>query len=217
MKTGPGGILRPMGLVEMTLMLLLVVDPFGNLPFVLSILRNLPMQRFRQVVLREVLLAFLILLFFALTGDLLLRYLEVEQASLNVAGGIILFLIAIHMIFRSSLEIFHDQYADDPFLVPIAVPSIAGPSAVTVVIILRTRAQAAPVEIVLALVFVLSVTAIILLAGRSLSRVLGRRGLLALEKFMGMLLSLVSVNMILTGIVEFLSARPAGGAGGLIN
>ncbi len=196
-----------MGLIEMTLLLLLVVDPFGNLPFVLAILRNLSMSRFRRAVIREVLLAFLVLLVFALSGDRLLRYLNVEQASLSVAGGIILFLIAIHMIFRSAEEIFHDHYADDPFLVPIAVPSIAGPSAVTLVILLRTREQVDPVELVVALALVLAVTAGVLLWGRSLSRVLGRRGLLALEKFMGMLLSLVSVDMILRGIVAYLAGR----------
>ncbi|RMG30692.1 MAG: MarC family protein [Gammaproteobacteria bacterium] len=199
-----------MGLVETTLLLLLVIDPFGNLPFVLSILHPLSARRYRRVVVREILLAFLVLSAFALAGQRLLHYLNVQQASLSVAGGIILFLIAIHMIFRSSVEIFHDHYAQDPILVPIAVPSIAGPSAVTVVILLRNRAQADPLEIVLVLALVLTVTAVILLAGRWLGRWLGRRGLLALEKFMGLLLSLVSVNMILTGIVGFLAGVRTG-------
>ncbi len=192
-----------MSLAEITLLLFLVVDPFGNLPFVIALLRNLPTARYLKSVGREALLAFLILAAFALGGDAVLRQLHIDAASLSIAGGIILFLISLGMIFRSATRLFDDDYADDPLLVPIAVPSIAGPSAITAVIILRSREQVPLESVLVALAAVFVATLIVFAAGRPLSRRLGQRGVTALEKFMGLLLNLVAVNMILTGVRDF--------------
>jgi multiple antibiotic resistance protein len=141
---------------------------------------------------------------FALAGDQILGYLSIEGASLAVAGGVILFLISLKMIFKSSAHIFDDSYRDNPLLVPIAVPSLAGPSAITAVMILRTQQQLAIELMLAAVVAVMLATWIILLAGRPLSVWLGPRGISAMEKFMGLLLNLVAVNMMLRGIREFL-------------
>ncbi|WP_031432097.1 MarC family protein [Methylomarinum vadi] len=193
-------------MIESALLLFLVIDPFGNLPFVLSVIDNVPMARYRRIILRETALAFLILALFALAGERLLGYLNIEQAAIAVAGGVILFLISLKMIFRSASEIFDDNYRDDPFLVPIAVPSLAGPSAITAVMILRTQQQTAFVTLMVSLCLVMVVTASVFLLGRQLSTRLGRRGLRATEKLMGLLLNLVAVNMVLVGIRDFLSA-----------
>jgi len=189
--------------METVQLLFLVIDPFGNLPFVLAVLRKLPARQYRLAVLRELVFAFAILLLFAATGERIFAWLQIEQSSLRISGGIILFLISLKMIFQSAEAIFPDRYADNPLLVPIAVPSIAGPAAVTTVMLLRSHAQPLA-HIALALAAVLALTALILLAGRSLKRVLGERGLLALEKFMGLLLNLVSVNMIMQGLSDWL-------------
>lgn len=193
-------------MIESALLLFLVIDPFGNLPFVLAVLSGTPPARYRRIILRETLFAFLVLSMFSLAGETLLGYLNIEPASLLVAGGVILFLISLKMIFRSAAEIFDDRYGQDPWLVPIAIPSLAGPSAMTTVMVLRSQQQVGVEHLVVALGLVFLVTGAIFLLARRISRVLGRRGLQAAEKLMGLLLNLVSVNMILLGLRAFLLA-----------
>jgi multiple antibiotic resistance protein len=192
-------------MLESALLLLLVVDPFGNLPFVLAVTGGAPPARYRRIIIRETVLALLVLVVFALAGDLILGYLQIERAALAVAGGVILFLISLKMIFQSVAQIFHDRYGDDPVLVPIAVPSLAGPSAITTVMILRTQQQVGLEALFAALFLVFLVACAIFLLGRRISAHLGQRGLRAMEKFMGLLLNLVAVNMTLVGVKEFLS------------
>lgn len=192
-------------MLESALLLLLVVDPFGNLPFVLAVTGGAPPARYRRIIIRETVLALLVLVAFALAGDLILGYLQIERAALAVAGGVILFLISLKMIFQSVAQIFHDRYGDDPVLVPIAVPSLAGPSATTTVMILRTQQEVGLEALFAALFLVFLVACAIFLLGRRISAYLGQRGLRAMEKFMGLLLNLVAVNMTLVGVKEFLS------------
>jgi len=191
-------------MIETTLLLILVIDPFGNLPVVLSVLDGTSAAAYRRTILRETLLAFLVLVVFTLAGEPVLDYLNVERSSLVVAGGVILFLISLKMTFRSSAEIFEDSYGKDPLLVPIAIPSLAGPSAITTVMVLRTQ-QADLGNLLSALVAVFLVTCAVFLAGRELSSVLGRQGMRAMEKLMGLLLNLLAVDMILEGAKEFLA------------
>ncbi len=191
-------------MMEFILLLFLVIDPFGNLPFVLAILRDLPGPTYRRAIAREVGLAFIILMLFASVGDLLFGYLHINRSSLQISGGIILFIISLKMIFQSSSAIFADDYTRNPILVPIAVPSIAGPAAITTVMILHSQQKATLFDIFTALAAVLAVTLMILFAGRRLKTILGDRGILALEKFMGLLLNLVSVNMIMEGLIAWM-------------
>lgn len=192
-------------MLESALLLFLVIDPFGNLPFVIAVLRNLSAAAYRRTIAREILLAFLVLVLFALGGEQILGYLNIQHASLSVAGGVVLFLISIKMIFGSASELFHDDYSDNPVLVPIAIPALAGPSAMTAVMILSTHQQVAIGPLLLALLAVCLVTGAILMLGRQVSGLLGKRGVQALEKFMGLLLNLFSVNMILQGVKDFLA------------
>ena len=191
--------------MEIALLLFLVIDPFGNLPFVLAVLGRLDARAYRRAILREVAIAFAILLLFAMAGQAVLDYFRIEPAALQISGGILLFLISLQMIFRSSAALFGGRYGSDPLLVPIAMPAIAGPAAITTLIVLRDQQQAGLVEIVAALAAVLGVTAAILLAGRPLQRLLGERGIDALEKLMGLILNLVAVNMALGGLRQFLA------------
>lgn len=194
-------------MIESALLLFLVVDPFGNLPFVLAVIGEVSSSRYRRIVIREVLLALLVLVVFALVGEQVLGYLDIEQASLAVAGGVILFLISLKMIFRTAADIFDDSYSDDPFLVPIAVPSLAGPSAITAVMLLGTQQHVGFATLLFALAIVFAVACAIFLLGRRISRYLGQRGVHAMEKLMGLLLNLVAVNMILVGVKEFLAIQ----------
>ena len=193
-----------MSLEEVSLLLFLVIDPFGNLPFVLAVLRRLPFRRYARAIVREMVFALGILILFALFGEKIMDYLNIERASLSIAGGIILFLISLKMIFSSTSEIFDEHYSDDPLLVPIAMPAIAGPAALTTVAVLTTR-QGVPVgRVIEALILVCLATLCIFLVGRQISALLGPRGINAMEKLMGLLLNLVAVNMIMRGTREFL-------------
>lgn len=116
----------------------------------------------------------------------------------------ILFLISLKMIFQSAAEIFDNDYRYDPVLFPIAIPSLAGPSAITTVMILRSQQQVGTEQLLLALLFVFLMTCAIFLLGRRISDLLGRRGIRAAEKLMGLLLNLVTVNMLLLGVRDFL-------------
>ncbi len=193
-------------MIESALLLFLVIDPFGNLPFVLSITDDTTTSNYRRIILRETSLATMILALFALAGEQLLDYLDIELSTLSVAGGIILFLISLKMIFRTAAEIFDDSYREDPMFVPIAVPSLAGPSSVTVVMILQFNDQPGLGILLLSLCVVMVITAIVFLLGRRIRDYLGHRGLRALEKLAGLLLNLVAVNMILVGLKDFLAA-----------
>ena len=199
-QTDDGGT----NLIKSALLLFLVIDPFGNLPIALSILSDAPASHYRRIILRETALAFVTLVLFALAGEQLLGYFDIEQPTISVAGGVILFLISLKMIFRTSSEIFEERYRDDPFLVPIAIPLLAGPSAITVVMILQYNQAAGLGTLLLTLCIVMAVTAAVLLLGRRISVYLGPRGLRALEKLAGLLLNLVAVNMILVGVWNFL-------------
>jgi multiple antibiotic resistance protein len=192
-----------MSLAEITLLVFLVTDPFGNLPMILTVLRQAEDRQYRRIVLRETILAFLVLLLFAAGGTRILGALNVAQPVLSVAGGVILFLISLKMIFGRTDEIFDERSRDDPFLVPIAVPAIAGPAALTTVIVLTTQRGVALGEAALALGIVFLLMLATLLPGRWLADRLGNRGLNALERFMGLLLNLVAVNMIMVGAKAF--------------
>ena len=122
------------------------MDPIGNVPVFLSILKNIPMERRKIIIIRELIIAFLILIFFMFVGRFLLQLLQIEQSSLGIAGGIILFIIAIRMIFPGTKPMFSHDEESEPLVVPLAIPVIAGPSAIAAVILLiaqepRTRTE----------------------------------------------------------------------------
>src|SRR3954453_20768034 len=120
-------------------LLLLVIDPFGNVPIVIAALANVPAARRGRVVLRECVIAYVVLLAFRLGGPMFLQWLQLSEVSLAIAGGIILFLIALRMVFQHPDGVFGDRPGSEPFIVPLAVPSIAGPSALATVMLLASR------------------------------------------------------------------------------
>jgi small neutral amino acid transporter SnatA (MarC family) len=194
-----------MSLPEQILLLVLVTDPFGNLPLVLAALGRLDAAAYRRAVLRESLFAFAVLLLLGWGGAGLLRTFGITEPALHIGGGVILFLLSLRMIYGGPQGAFQDGYAADPLLVPIAVPAIAGPAAIATVILLRTQQQVPLGQLALGLLGALLVTLVMLLPGRSIALWLGPRGLNALEKLTGLLLNLVSVNMMLEGVRRFLA------------
>lgn len=125
-----------MSIISAMVLLFLVMDPIGNIPMFVLSLKHLPKERHRPVIIRELLIALAVLVLFLFSGKHILALLQISQASLGIAGGIIIFLIAIKMIFAGSEKIFKGTPKGEPFIVPLAIPLIAGPSAMTMVILI---------------------------------------------------------------------------------
>ena len=192
-------------LFSATILLILVLDPFGNLPLVVSSLARVPEPRHARVVLRECTFAYVILVAFMVGGRTFLSWLQLTDVSLSIAGGIILFLIALRMVFPHKDGIFGDTRGGEPFLVPLAVPSIAGPSALATVMLMASRDPAHLGTWVLALTIAMAVTTVVLLAAGRLKAVLGERVIDAFERLMGLMLTALAVEMLLNGVRTFVS------------
>src|SRR3990172_1874388 len=180
--------------------LFLVMDPLGNIPLFLSLLKDIEEERRRPIILREVLIALVILLVFLFCGQPLLDFLRIEQESVSIAGGIVLFIIGIRMIFPTEQGVMGAQLQGEPFIVPLATPLIAGPSALATLILMVRSDPGKFTEWLAALLIAWALTAVILLSAPFFYRILRRRGLVAIERLMGMLLIMISVQMFLNGI-----------------
>ncbi|MBT3278808.1 MAG: NAAT family transporter [Phycisphaerales bacterium] len=186
--------------------LLFVMDPFGNLPIVASIMEKVPPTQRRKVLLRELILSLGILISFFFLGGMLLDLLGVEASTLDIAGGVILLFVSIHLIFPSPNHSFYSSDDSEPFIVPIAVPLIAGPSAMTIVILMATRSETTTQQLwaLGAVVIAWALLAVILMAFGFFQRILRPKGLRACERLMGMLLILVAIQSILNGLREYI-------------
>lgn len=193
-----------MTLYSATITLILVMDPLGNIPVFLSLLNTVEPKRRQKIVLRESFFAFLILSLFLFAGNHILTGLNITTTSVSIAGGIILFLIAIEMIFpKEDRSHNKDRQQGEPFIVPLAIPMIAGPSALATVLIFSNQVNQMITGFT-ALAIAAGVTTIVLLFAGVLRKVLGQRGLVAMERLMGLLLTTVAVQMFLTGIQQYL-------------
>jgi len=195
-------------LFSATILLVLVIDPFGNVPIVVAAMKNVAPERRPRVVLRECLAAYGILVAFMLGGRTFLQWLHLSEESLTIAGGIILFLIAIRMVFPRPEGIFGDPPGVEPFLVPLAIPSIAGPSALATVMLMASRDPAKIAEWALALTIAMAVTAVVLVCAHRLQALLGERVVLAFERLMGLVLTALAVEMLLGGVRTFVAQMP---------
>jgi len=189
-----------------TILLVLVIDPFGNVPLVVAALRNVAPERHARIVLRECAAAYVILLAFMFGGQTFLRWLHLSEESLTIAGGIILFLIAIRMVFPRPEGVFGDMPGAEPFLVPLAIPSIAGPSALATVMLMASRDPAKIGSWAIALTVAMGATTVLLVLADRLQRWLGERVVLAFERLMGLVLTALAVEMLLSGVRSFVGS-----------
>lgn len=188
------------------ILLLLVLDPLGNIPTFMALLKNVEPKRRRMVILRECAVATVLLFVFLGVGDGFLKLLGLSQSSLGIAGGIILFLIALRMVFESSDKVFGGLPQGEPFIVPLAIPMLAGPSALATVILFSTQQQVSVWAAMLAIVLAMGIATVILLLGSRITRFVGERGLEAMQRLMGLLLTAIAVEMFLRGVVAFMKA-----------
>jgi len=192
-------------LFSATILLAFVLDPFGNVPLVLSALANVPPERRTRVVVRECAAAYALLAAFMIGGRRFLELLQLSEFSVGIAGGIILFIIALRMVFRPPEGIFGDLPGGEPFIVPIAVPSIAGPSAAATVMLMASRDPAHLGAWLAALTIAMLVTLAVLVAAPTVQRVLGPRGVVAVERLMGLVLTAIAIEMLLAGVRTFVA------------
>ena len=190
------------------LLLFLILDPLGNIPVFLGLLKPLPEARRRIVLARELLIALVVLLAFMWGGKYVLDAMHLRQESVSIAGGIVLFLIGLKMIFPSSEGMFGEVPDGEPFIVPMAIPLVAGPSGMAAVMLLGSQDPGRMGDWTLALVLAWLGTAVLLFSATYLYKVLGMRVLVAVERLMGMLLVAISVQMLLDGVATYFRAAP---------
>ena len=185
------------------LLLFLILDPLGNIPVFLGLLKPLPDHRRRIVLARELLIALAVLFVFLWGGQYLLELMHLRQESVSIAGGIVLFLIGLKMIFPSGEGMFGEVPDGEPFIVPMAIPLVAGPSGMAAVMLLAAQEPGRMGDWSLALVLAWLATAVLLFSATYLYKVLGMRVLMAVERLMGMLLVALSVQMLLDGVATY--------------
>lgn len=188
-----------------TVLLVLITDPLGNIPLFIAAMQDVPRERRVKLILREVGIAFVILLFFMLVGDRFLRMMSLTDLSLRLGGGIVLFLIALRMIFpHPDGALGNDPRAGgEPFIVPLAIPALAGPSALATVMLLTSQGPGKMLEWVGALTVTMIVCAVTLVLAERIQQWIGERTVAAFERLMGLVLVAISVEMMLGGVRAF--------------
>jgi multiple antibiotic resistance protein len=192
-----------MTMISAAVLLFLVMDPLGNVPFFLTELKRVPAQRRRLVVVRELVIALAVLVVFLFTGGILLDLLKISDTALTVAGGVILLLIAIRMIFPSRETSLQEEISGEPFIVPLAIPYLAGPSALATELLITSPEPERWPEWLGAVLLAWFATAVIVYFATDLGRLLGEKVLLAVERLMGMVLITVAIQMLLTGVDQY--------------
>lgn len=187
-----------MTLASAIVLLFLVIDPFGNVPFFVSALDKVRPERRQRVVIRELLIAYVVMVIFLFFGDPLLRVLGISNPALTIAGGVILFLIALRMVFPIRGREAED-IDGEPLIVPLAIPYVAGPSVLAMELLLMSDDPGQWPKWLLAITVAWAASAVIVLFGSQIVDRLGRRGLIAIERLMGMILVAIAIQMFLTG------------------
>jgi len=197
-----------MDIVSATILLILVMDPFGNMPLVISVLKHVDAPLRARVVLRECAIAYAVLLAFMFGGDKFMHLLRLSDHALAIAGGLILFLIALRMVFPHTEGVFGDTGDTGTFIVPLAIPAIAGPSALATVLLLVSREPQRVLDWVAALSLAMLVSTLVMISAQRISDWIGRRGVIAVERLMGLVLTAIAVEMLLAGIERFIVQLP---------
>ena len=190
------------------ILLLLVTDPFGNVPLFVSTLRQVAPERRHRVVLRECLIAFCLLLVFMLVGRPFLDALQLSEIALRIGGGLILFLIALRMVFPQPGGVFGQTHAEaiEPLIVPLAIPALAGPSALVTVLLFSSQAKMSMWLYATVISLVAVVWLAVLLAAERLQRVLGDAVMTAFERLMGLILTAIAIEMLLAGVRAYVAS-----------
>ena len=194
--------------LSVTILLILITDPLGNIPLFISSLKNVPQARRPKVIVRECVIAAVVLTAFLFFGDVFLSALGLSDEVLKISGGVILFLIAVNMIFPGSGgKLVEDEIEGEPFIVPVAIPLIAGPGALTYVMLLMKSDPSRGLEWVGAILIAMAVSMAAFFASSRLKEWLGPRALSAIERLMGLVLTAIAIEMLLGGLSQYLGSH----------
>jgi MarC family membrane protein len=185
-----------------TILLILITDPIGNIPIFANALKHVAPERRPKVILREILIAFTLLLTFMFVGESFLRVMNLSELSLQIGGGVILFLIALRMVFPPA-STAEAEIKTEPLIVPLAIPAVAGPSALATVLLLVSQQPDRRMEWIGALCVTMLVSAVVLVSAERIQRIIGDRLVVAAERLMGLVLVSVAIEMMLRGIKTF--------------
>jgi len=193
-------------ILSTALVLTFILDPFGNVPLLLTILKDVDKSRHRKIIIREMLIGLAILLIFLVAGQNFLDLFHLETSSVSIAGGLIFLIIALKLIFppEKGGAIFASQ--GEPFVVPIAMPMVAGPSALATILVMSKNQPDHLGGIFISLMIAWAISAVVLYSSPLFFRILRKRGLIALERLMGMLLLIMAVQMMLDGLRQYIGS-----------
>jgi len=192
-------------IISTAIVLTFILDPFGNVPLLLTILKDVDKKRHRRIIIREMLIGLGILLFFLFLGKSFLQLFHLETTSVAIAGGLIFLIIALKLIFPPTDGSNLFATTGEPFIVPIAMPMVAGPSALATLLVMANKQSESGHlwELTASLLIAWAISSLILLSSPIFLRILRKRGLIALERLMGMLLLIMAVQMLLDGFSEY--------------
>ena len=183
--------------------LFFIMDPLGNMPIFNSVLARFDSTRRAKIVARELIIALVILFGFLFAGESILSFMGIGESTLSIAGGFLLFIISLKMIFPKPVSA-EESSVEDPFIVPLAMPLVAGPSTIAVLLLLSSSQPDAMLQWSAALFFAWLGTTVLLVASPFVMRFLGERGAKAMERLMGMILVMLATQMLLNGVKEFI-------------
>lgn len=187
-------------ILSAAVLLFFLMDPIGNIPVLLSVLKGIAPKRQRFIIIRELLIALVILIIFLFGGQNLLTFLHLQQESVTISGGIVLLIIGLRLIFPREEGVMGVQADGEPFIVPIAIPMIAGPSVLAMLILMTKNEPQYTINWLYALLLAWSSSALILLCAPFFYKILKERGLKAIERLMGMILVMMAVQMLINGV-----------------
>lgn len=194
--------------VSVVVLLLLVCDPFGNIPIFISALRDVPPERRLRIVLRECLIAFGVLATFVFIGKPFLDLLGLSGLSLQIGGAVVLMLVSLRMVFPTAEGVYGQSPGGEPFIVPLAIPALAGPSALATVMLLVSREPSRWPEWIGAIAIVMALSAVVLVFADRLQQLLGEKVTAAFERLMGLVLAAIAVELFLQGMREYIASLP---------
>lgn len=197
-----------LSLLAVTVVLFLIMDPVGNIGSFLTLMHGIPPKRQKLILLREMAIAFAVMIAFNYLGEYIFKVLDISQKTVRLASGVILFLIAIKILFPSQDSFRANLPKGEPFIIPLAIPLIAGPSLLATIMLYASMEQSEPLMLAAIAIASLATLGVFLIAPY-LHRFLGNNGLLALEKLMGMILVLMAVQRFAEGIKQFISEHNA--------
>ncbi|MGK5594945.1 MAG: MarC family protein [Parachlamydiaceae bacterium] len=194
-----------MTLFSIAFMLFLIMDPVGNVSSYLNLVNELPRKRQRWIVIREMLIALAFMLLFNAIGEYIFNILQISHTVVRLSSGLILFLVAIKILFPSVDSPRANLPKGEPFVIPLAIPLIAGPSLLATIMLYAHEIPG--VSLMVGAIFLAWLAAsVVLLASPYLKKALGNNGLMACERLMGMILILLAIQRFAEGVQLFVKS-----------